>query len=145
MGAKVSVHRRPDLSIVLESERYSINPCNRHQGLYDGPGGGHELNRPRPKLIEHLSFAAELCVREHRDVNVAAGLLFDLLAGLGHARGGGMGRRELNSELQPRWCGLSKDVLVEGATGSEAAKRHSAKPSTGEVHGSLPRAKVPLS
>src|SRR3954454_22581786 len=122
MCAEVPVHRRPDLSVVLEGERYGIDPGDRHQGLYDSPGGRHELEGPRPKLIEHLSFAPELCVREHRDLDVAAGLFLDLLAGLGHARGGRVGCRELNAELQPRWCGLSKDVLVEDATCRDCAK-----------------------
>src|SRR3954463_5047640 len=141
--AEVTVHRRPDLRVVLEGEWHGVNPSDRHKGLHDGPGGRHELDRPRPKLIEHLSFSAELRVREHRDVNVAAGLLLDLFTGLDHARRGGMGRRKLNSELQPGWCGLSEDVLGVPAARGDCAKRNRTKPSTCEVHGSLPGFKVP--
>src|SRR4029077_3546581 len=66
---------------------------------------------PRTKLRKHLSFAAELRIREYRDVNVAPGFFLDLLAGLGHARGGGMGRRKLALQMDAADAGIARQLL----------------------------------
>src|SRR4051812_20494140 len=80
--AEFAVHCRPDLRIVLEGKRHGIDPSARHQGLHDCPGGRYELEGTRAKLRDHLALATQLIVWEHDDVDVASGLLLDLLTGL---------------------------------------------------------------
>src|SRR3984885_11077812 len=126
--AELAVHRGPDSIGILESEARSIDGGDRYQRREDQSAGGKEIDGSGAHLRQQIAVAAELAVREHADIDLAAGVLPDPGGGLDRECIHGMGGGEPMAEFPRIVCRhRARDIRHREAGAAQARNNRSTR------------------